>query len=177
MARLSKDELVAALRRLGETASERGLEIDLVLVGGAAMLLRFGNREATKDVDVVVRAPAVAIVRELATRVAEERGWPDDWLNDAAKGYVGIPSEGPVLLDCPGIVARAVSVEQMLGMKLGAWRDDLDISDSRLLLRECRAGRVRDELWRVVEPFVTRGREQTAWYAFQDLWDEADGAD
>lgn len=82
-----------------------------------------------------------------------------------------------MLLAAPGVVARAVSVEQMLAMKLGAWRDDVDISDSRLLLGECRAGRALDDLWAAVEPFVPRGREQTAWYAFQDLWDEVNGAD
>jgi len=98
MATLSKHEIDMGLRRLGELAVARGIEIDLVVVGGAAMVLGFGARAATKDVDVVIRAPAAAIVRQLAAELAEELGWPADWLNDAAKGFVGQPSPGPLLL-------------------------------------------------------------------------------
>jgi hypothetical protein len=177
MATLSKRELDVGLRRLGEQAASRGLEIDLVVVGGAAMVLRFEAREATKDVDVIIRAPAAAVVREMAATVADELGWPADWINDAAKGFVGQPSSGPLLLKAPGIVARAVSIEHMLALKLAAWRDDIDIGDARILLRNCPPGDTRGELWSRVETFVPRGREQTAWYAFLDLWEELHGAD
>ena len=177
MATLSKRDLDVGLRRLGELAVERGVEIDLVVVGGAAMVLGFAAREATKDVDVVIRAPAPAVVRQLAADLAEELGWPADWLNDAAKGFVGQPSSGPLLLDAPGIVARSVSIEHLLALKLAAWRDDVDIDDARLLLRSCSPEGSRDALWSRVEVFVPRGREQTAWYAFLDLWEEFHGAD
>jgi len=177
MATLSKHELGMGLRRLGELAVARGIEIDLIVVGGAAMVLAFGARAATKDVDVVIRAPAATIVRQLAATLAEELGWPTDWLNDAAKGFVGQPSAGPLLLEAPGIVAHAVSVPQLLALKLAAWRDDVDIDDARLLLRNCLPVGSRDELWSCVECFVPRGREQTAWYAFLDLWEEVHGAD
>lgn len=177
MATLSKRELDAGLRRLGELALARGLEIDLALVGGAVMVLEFEAREATKDVDVVIRAPAAATVRQLAATLAEELDWPANWLNDAAKGFVGQPSPGPILLEAPGIVARAVSVHQMLALKLAAWRDDVDIDDARILLRNCPSEESRDALWSRVEVFVPRGREQTAWYAFQDLWEDVHGAD
>jgi len=141
------------------------------------MVLGFGAREATKDIDVVIRAPAAATVRQLAAAVAEELGWPADWLNDAAKGFVGQPSPGPLLLEAPGIVARAVSVHHLLALKLAAWRDDVDIEDARLLLRACPPEESRDVLWSRVEVFVPRGREQTAWYAFLDLWEAIHGAD
>ncbi len=65
------------------------------------MVLGFEAREATKDIDVVICAPAAARVRQLATALAEELGWPADWLNDAAKGFVGQPSPGPILLEAP----------------------------------------------------------------------------
>lgn len=84
------------------------------------MVLGFEARKATKDVDVVIRAPAAAIVRQLAAELAEELGWSADWLNDAAKGFVGQPSAGPILLQAPGIVARTVSVHHLLALKLAA---------------------------------------------------------
>ncbi len=175
MARLTRAEILDALTRMGELAAAEKAQLDLFVVGGAAITLHFGARDATKDVDVVVRAPDTATVRRLAAAVATEMEWPEDWLNDAAKGFVGIPSEGPVLLQANGIVVRMVTLEQMLALKLGAWRDDIDISDSRLLLGACRGRRQRDEVWAGVEPFVPRGREQTAWYAFLDLWEENSG--
>jgi hypothetical protein len=65
------------------------------------------------------------LVRVLAKQVAEENDWPEDWLNDGAQGYLVGISEGPVLFSAPGIEARAPSLEQLLAMKLSAWRDDL----------------------------------------------------
>lgn len=66
------------------------------------MVLGFEARETTKDIDVVICAPAAARVRQLATALAKELGWPADWLNDAAKGFVGQPSPGQILLELPG---------------------------------------------------------------------------
>ncbi len=109
--------------------------------------------------------------------------WPRSWTGQPTgsttppRGFVGQPSPGPILLEAPGIVARAVSVHQMLALKLAAWRDDVDIDDARILLRNCPSEESRDALRNRVEVFVPRGREQTAWYAFQDLWEDVHGAD
>ena len=90
--------------------------------------------------------------------LAEDLGWPGDWLNDIAKGFVGGPSSGPVLLESPGIVARAVSLPHLLA----AWRDDVDIDDAQFLLRNCPPDESRDVLWASVEVYAPGGREQTA---------------
>ena len=94
MAPLSKHELDAGLRRLGELAIARGIEVDLAIVGGAAMVLGFEAREATKDVDVVIRAPAAAIVRQLAAAWPRSSAGPTIGINDAAKGFVANPALG-----------------------------------------------------------------------------------
>ena len=62
-------------------------------------------------------------------------------------------------------------------MKLSAWRDDLDISDSRRLLQEIASGNNRDEIWKSIEPFLVPGDELTAQYAFLDLWESLYGTD
>ena len=112
----------------------------------AVMVLGYQARPSTRDVDAVILAPKEArLVRALAKQVAEENDWPEDWLNDGAKGYLVGISEGPILFSAPGIEARAPSLEQLLAMKLSAWRDDLDISDARRLLQEIASGREKDD--------------------------------
>ena len=114
-------------------------------------------------------------MRRLARTVAHERNWPEDWLNDAAKGYaVGI-SAGAELIAVPGLRVRAPSVAQLLAMKLSAWRDDIDISDAGRLLREMAASLNRSQVWKALEPFLVPGDELKAEYAFADLWDMLHG--
>ena len=149
--------------------------VELIIVGGAAMVLLFGARESTKDVDgFQLDLEASPRVAEAAASVAMVLGLPGDWLNDAAKGYVHGLSPGPVFLDTPTLQVRTLSSFQLLAMKLSAWRDDLDVEDARRLLQECRGS--SEEVWREVEPFVVPGREMKARYAFDDLWESEHGA-
>jgi predicted nucleotidyltransferase len=85
MATFTRKEIVQGMERLGQLAVQSGIKIELALIGGALMVLRFQARESTRDVDVAILAPGEAQrVRELARTVAAEHGWPDDWLNDGA---------------------------------------------------------------------------------------------
>ncbi len=135
-------------------------------------MLVYAARDSTKDVDAIVLQPASAEpIRAAARRVAAEQGLPEDWLNDGAKGYLHGLSAGPVLLEAASLIVRAPSAEQLLAMKLSAWRDDLDIDDARLLLSKLVGG--RDSVWAGIEAYLVPGRELKARYAFDDLW-EAD---
>jgi hypothetical protein len=84
-------------------------------------------------------------------RIGEDFDLPSDWLNDAAKGYAHGLTPGPMLLDTTTLRVRAVSIEQLLAMKLSAWRDDLDVQDARRLLQEC--GEAREEVWQRFSPY------------------------
>jgi len=138
------------------------------------MVLLFGSRESTKDVDAFsVDADLTTAVSAAAEEVAAALDLPDNWLNDAAKGYMHGLTLGPVVLDTPTLHVRAPSTAQLLAMKLSAWRDDLDIEDARTLLKE--GGNDREELWRQVEQHLVRGRELKARYAFEDLWEAERG--
>lgn len=178
MATFSREEIQDGLRRLGELAQSQNLHVRLALVGGAAMVLGYDARQSTRDVDAVILSPAEArLVRNLVKKIAVERDWPEDWLNDGAKGYMVGISEGVLLFSAPGIDAFSPSLEQLLAMKLCAWRDDLDISDARRLLQEVVSGRGKDEIWTSIEPYLIPGDELTAQYAFLDLWETLYGTD
>jgi len=138
------------------------------------MVLLFAARESTKDVDAFsVEPEAQARVTDAARLVAADLELPEDWLNDGAKGYAHGLAPGPMLLDTPALRVRTVSVEQLLAMKLSAWRDDLDVEDAKRLLQEC--GDAREEIWEHVERHIVPGRELKARYAFDDLWESQHG--
>ena len=137
MAIITRQEIIAAFERLGQLAEARGTRVELALVGGAFMVLVFEARDSTRDVDAIILAPSEAgAVRELAQIVADERGWPDDWLNDGAKGFLVGLSHGSVVFSAPGIEVRSPAIAQLLAMKLSAWRDDVDVADAGRLLQE-----------------------------------------
>ncbi len=170
MATITRQEIIEALERLGQLAEVRGTKIELALVGGALMVLVYEARESTRDVDAIILAPREAsTVRELVQVVADERGWPDDWLNDGAKGFLIGLSSGPIVFSARGIDVRSPATEQLLAMKLSAWRDDVDIADARRLLQEMSGS--RDEIWQAVEPYLVPGNELKSQYAFADLWE------
>jgi hypothetical protein len=144
------------------------------------MVLRYAARESTRDIDAIILAPReVGLVRELAQDIAAERNWPDDWLNDGAKGFLIGLSAGPVVLAAPGIEVRSPATVQLLAMKLSAWRDDVDIADAQRLLQELRhelSGN-RAAIWEAAEPYLIPGDELKAQYAFADLWETLYGDD
>jgi hypothetical protein len=82
---LSKDEIVGALEDLNHLLQEAGVIGEICLFGGTVMVLAFNARLSTRDVDAIFQ-PA-ALIRELAARVAEERGISSSWLNDGVKGF------------------------------------------------------------------------------------------
>jgi len=99
MVMLSRHDIDAALTRLGELAQQQSTRVELLVMGGAAMVLAYDARQSTRDVDVLIRFPREArIVRDLAKQVGQEQDLPEDWLNDGAKGYLVGVSEGPSIV-------------------------------------------------------------------------------
>jgi hypothetical protein len=79
-------EIQRCLRLLGAELERRGLTGEIVLVGGAVMLLIIGNRQTTKDIDAYFATEAPAI-RDAAATIARREGLSPNWLNDAVKGF------------------------------------------------------------------------------------------
>ena len=184
MGLLTREDIIAGLTKLGELAAQRGKTVELALVGGAVMALHFKERNSTKDVDSVILAPTpVALTRGMVVDVAGEFGWNDDWLNDAAKGYVGVPALGPIIFSAAGITVRMLAVEQQLALKLAAWRDDVDFEDALRLLRELVpdgppiAADAADIVRERVDPYFPKGSELKACYALEELIELFNGDD
>jgi hypothetical protein len=81
----------------------------------------YDARQSTQDVDALfLPPPEASVVRARAVIIAQENGWPEDWVNDAAKAYLTTVSTGPVLFEAPGIAVRQTAAEQLLAIKLCA---------------------------------------------------------
>lgn len=170
---LSAEDIREAFEALARELQQTDAKAELVIVGGAALVLLFNARESTKDVDAFFVRPEAATVRLAAEHVAAELGLPDDWLNDNAKGYLVGLTKGDLLYKSEFLAVYAATLPQLLAMKLSAWRDAIDRDDARLLLQ--RISGSREQIWRVLEPFITRHLLDKASYAFEDLWEVLHG--
>ena len=92
---MTREEIERNLQAVDGKLAERGIHGEIMVAGGAAMMLTLANRDVTQDVDAFIGGEATA-VREAALEVAREHGLPALWLNDAVKGffYAGTPPHG-----------------------------------------------------------------------------------
>jgi hypothetical protein len=171
---LSASDIRSAFEALSDDLGREGHRAEIVVAGGAALVLLFGARESTKDVDAFFVTPEAALVRSAAARVADRIGLPADWLNDGAKGYFVGVTNGEVLYKSAVLTVRSVSMEQLLGMKLGAWRDAVDRADAKLVLARLHGD--KEAIWSAVKRYVTPADLNKASYAFDDLWDATHGS-
>jgi Nucleotidyltransferase of unknown function (DUF6036) len=129
-------KILQALQALGDELTRREVRGQIFIVGGAAMALAYSTRRVTADIDAVFE-PKSAIYTAAAA-VADDLGLPEDWLNDAAKGYMPGNDEHPrPIADIHGIEVTTASPRYLLAMKLMAMRFGEDDEDIEILLREC----------------------------------------
>ncbi|MGK4004926.1 DUF6036 family nucleotidyltransferase [Sorangium sp. So ce1036] len=69
---LSRDDIRRALVALADELADMSTRCEIVVVGGAAVVLLYGAREATKDVDALILSRIdPALVRKAVQRVAD----------------------------------------------------------------------------------------------------------
>ena len=135
---LSADDILRGLRKLDARARQHGTLVDLSIYGGAALLLAFDIRRATRDVDAVVRG-SPEFLRRTVAEIADEEGWPADWLNDGVKGFVSAHERMQPMREFQGTPEGGLRVhlpapEYLFAMKCMAMRPEgidgsHDISD------------------------------------------------
>jgi hypothetical protein len=158
--KMNQETILKALRALAARLERSDVVGEINLLGGTAMVLGFRARQSTKDVHAVFAPPA--IVREETRYVASELGLPEDWLNDAAKGFVSPRAEYRELADVdpPYLRVQVPQAEYLLAMKVMAARAVLadgtgDKEDIRFLIRLLdlkTAGEVMEIVMRYYDP-------------------------
>jgi hypothetical protein len=170
---LTADDILRAFTALSEELERQDQHAKIIVVGGAALVLLFGARESTKDVDAYFVQPEASVMRGVSERVAARLDLPSDWLNDAAKGYLVGATVGAVLYESEHLDIRAATIPQLLAMKLAAWRDAIDRNDAKLLLSQMDGS--AEQIWSLVRRFVPPQQADKASYAFEDLWETLHG--
>ena len=132
---MNKQELLSVLQDLDREMSS---PCDLVIVGGAAMILHFGANRATQDVDVIILRGAGKSFQDTVRRVADQHGLPPGWLSDAVKGFSDIlPPDFyhrlvPLELPFQQLRAYVLGLPEQMAMKIVALREQ-DLEDIALL--------------------------------------------
>jgi len=151
---LDRAKILRLFEALNEELEKQGEIGEICLCGGAVMCLVFDARESTKDVDAIFRPTKK--IREASAKVARELGVPEDWLNDAAKGFfMSEPSKVPVL-DLSHLRVTAPSADYMLAMKcISARFDTSDADDVRFLIKHLKL-EASTEVFHIVEKYYPR---------------------
>ena len=78
---MEAEQIEFYLEKLSEALERRGVKGEIVLYGGAAMVLALKARPSIKDVDAVF--VPVDLIYQAAREIEDQYGTPESWLNDA----------------------------------------------------------------------------------------------
>ena len=131
---ITKDQILKALKELGEELKNNQITGEILLTGGAAMCLVYETRHSTEDVDALYKPKS--IIDEIATNIAIRNQLPLNWLNDDVKRTIISEPQKELFLTMEGLKIYNVTPEYLLVMKLNAMRtNSMDHEDVINLLK------------------------------------------
>jgi hypothetical protein len=144
--KLTRTRIVEALNALGRLAKAEGVQLELSLDGGSALLLAFDSRTSTKDVDAIIKPSEIG--HRLAGLVAAELHLDESWLNNSVKQFLSdFGTFAPLEIEELEQAAKEhlkitrASAAYLLAMKCLACRPAMpgypgDVEDIRFLIRK-----------------------------------------
>jgi len=130
------NELSKEYKKLGG----RNNPVEIVLIGGAAIIENYGFRNMTTDIDAII--PSIGIIKDAINRVGDKFGLPNGWLN---ADFMKTSSYSPKLYELSKpyktfnqvMNVRYISGEYLIAMKLKSGREyKNDLSDIIGILAE-----------------------------------------
>lgn len=132
----TKENLDNCLKELSKEFRKlngRQTPAEIILIGGASVLINYGFREKTYDMDAIIRASSS--MKDAINRVGDKMGLPDGWINT---DFIRTASYTPKLIEHSKyykmfsnvLTIRTISAEYLIAMKLMAGRQyKNDLSD------------------------------------------------
>lgn len=143
---LQKAEILMYLKELSDEMGREKLKGEILLFGGAAMVLAFNARPSTKDVDALFQPKSK--IYELSKKVAEKYNIAPDWLNDSVKGFINSNSFDYKLFErFENLSIYIPNPEYLLAMKSISMRlgvESSDVDDIKFLIDYLKLKKVED---------------------------------
>jgi hypothetical protein len=151
MSELNIDRVSMLLAELGDRLAGRGIEGEIYVVGGAAMMLAYDRSRLTRDSDAV-GVPQEEIDAEVRAMAADNKDLGPDWLNAKVLPLLprGVDAGRLQVLGGPGLTVNVASPRWLLAMKARAARDDRDLDDVWVLCQVLGL-RTTAEVWRICD--------------------------
>ena len=151
MSELNIDRVSVLLAELGERLAGRGIEGDIYVVGGAAMMLAYDRARLTRDIDAV-GVPQEEIDAEVRAMAADHKDLDPDWLNARVLPMLprGVDAGRLQVLGGPGLTVNVASPKWLLAMKARAARGRRDLDDIWVLCQVLGL-RTTDEIWTICD--------------------------
>ena len=129
-------ELLELLSQLGARLHARGIQAEVYVVGGTAMVLAYDRTRVTRDVDAVTDSQDL-VEQEARSMAGTRPGLSPDWFNDRVRPLFSrtVDVERVEAFTAPGIPVSVASPRHMLAMKVRAARGQRDLEDIILLCR------------------------------------------
>lgn len=140
---ITKENLDTYLKELAKQFRKlngKAMPAEITLIGGASILINYGFRDSTYDVDALIHASSA--MKDAINYVTDTLGLPNSWLNEDFKNT---KSYTPRLVNYSKyyrtfsnvLAVRTITGEYLVAMKLMAYRQyKHDISDIVGILRE-----------------------------------------
>lgn len=140
---ITKENLDTYLKELAKQFRKlngRAMPAEITLIGGASILINYGFRDSTYDVDALIHASSA--MKDAINYVTDTLGLPNGWLNEDFKNT---KSYTPRLVNYSKyyrtfsnvLTVRTITGEYLVAMKLMAYRQyKHDIPDIVGILRE-----------------------------------------
>lgn len=147
----TKAQIVELLTELGARLNQQGLEAELYIVGGAAMLLGYDRNAVTRDIDALI-SPAGAIDEVAAQMAADHGDLPPNWLNAQVTPLLPRIADARSweMFSVPGLCVQVASAEHLLAMKARAGRGLRDLQDVGVLCEILQLTRVQ-QVWDICD--------------------------
>lgn len=147
-----RDALLDAFDRIGHAAVAAGTRLQIAVYGGSALMLASNFRFATEDVDIAdIGGQWPDWLTQVVADIALDKGWSDDWLNDAVSLHLSPLAQQerdhlafgtfPRRSENVGMTVLIPSARYLLAMKLKSLRVSdfqkgaMDMADTAHLLR------------------------------------------
>jgi hypothetical protein len=144
---MQKHEIEMYLAELGQELENLGVPhaIRILLIGGAFMLTQIGNRQATDDIDILLKdggtittSPLYQTFQTAIRSIATKNHLKNNWINDIMGDFLqdtGLIPEGVLWRQYGNLEIFLPSKEYILALKLLAGRRK-DVGDTQALCKD-----------------------------------------